>query len=109
MLPVAVPYVPGVKVTVNAAFCPATSVYGSVNPLMLNAFPLTLACVIVMLALPVLVRTTDAVPLLPNATLPKLTLLGFEESEPVAAAGVVAEATLEYELRFPAASVARTR
>lgn len=108
-LPVTAPYVPGVNVALNEVFCPAASMNGTDSPLMLNALPLTLVWDIVALALPVLLKTRGAVLLLPNATLPKLTLFGFEASEAVAAAGVVEEATLEYELRFPAASVARTR
>ena len=61
-----------------------------------------------MLLVPVFFSTTDCVLLLPNGTLPKFVLVGVMESVPVDCC-VFAVATMEYELTFPAASVALTR
>jgi hypothetical protein len=43
---------------------------------MVNPAPVRLACEIVTLAEPVFVRLTDAVPLVPTPTFPKLTAIG---------------------------------
>lgn len=51
-VPEEVPLVVGANFTLNVKLCPAASVVGSVNPLMLNAADETPACVIFTLAPP---------------------------------------------------------
>jgi hypothetical protein len=82
MLPLAPPAEDGVKLAESPTLWPALSVVGADNPAMAKPVPETLAEEIVMLAVPEFVRVMDCDPLLPTATLPKLTLVGLEESRP---------------------------
>ena len=82
MLPLAPPAEDGVKLAESATFWPALSVVGVGNPAMAKPEPETLAEEIVMLAVPEFVTVMDCDPLLPTATLPKLTLVGLAVSCP---------------------------
>src|ERR1700733_3177394 len=66
----AVPVVCGLKITLNAALCPAWIVMGSEIPLRSNCELLLLAALMVTFA-PLAVRVPEAEPLAPTATLPK--------------------------------------
>jgi hypothetical protein len=81
-LPAALPADCGAKVSVKLVPWPPARVTGSVSPLKLKPVPLAVACEIVTLAPPVLVRVAACCWLLPTATLPKSTLAGFIVSEP---------------------------
>jgi hypothetical protein len=83
----------GVKLTVKTAELPGTSVRGKVTPLNAKPVPLTVACVMLRLALPGLLTVTDWVLVMPTVTLPKLTLVGTTEiwgCTPVPASEIVA-------------------
>ena len=80
--PLAPPAEDGVKLAEKLTLWPALSVVGVDNPAMEKPVPETLAEEIVMLAVPEFVRAIDCDPLLPTATLPKLTLLGLAVSCP---------------------------
>jgi hypothetical protein len=82
MLPLAPPAEDGVKLAESPTLWPVLSVVGVDNPAMAKPEPETLAAEIVMLAVPELVRVMDCDPLLPTATLPKLTLVGLVVSCP---------------------------
>ena len=82
MLPLAPPAEDGVKLAESPTLWPALSVVGVDNPAMAKPEPETLAEEIVMLAVPEFVRVMDCDPLLPTATLPKLTLVGLAVSWP---------------------------
>ncbi len=82
MLPLAPPVEDGVKLAESPTLWPALSVVGVDNPTMAKPEPDILAEEIVMLAVPEFVRVMDCDPLLPTATLPKLTLVGLAESCP---------------------------
>jgi hypothetical protein len=58
MLPLALPAELGVKVVPKVKLCPAVKVIGRLSPLMPNPAPVTLACVIVTLEPPELVRVS---------------------------------------------------
>jgi len=80
ILPLALPVVAGVNVTLKVAFCPTVKVSGSDGPLMLNPVPDTVAREIVVLDVPLPVSVTVWVLLLPTVTLPKVTLEGATPS-----------------------------
>jgi len=79
MLPEALPKEVGAKTALNAVLLPAEIVCGE-KPVILKPVPMTLPCEIVRLALPVFFRVIVCEPLLPAATLPKLTLDGVTVS-----------------------------
>jgi hypothetical protein len=76
--PLELPPVFGLKATVKVTLCPLFNVIGRLSPLRLNPVPLTFACEIVNAELPVLVKVSYFVCLLPTWTLPKLTLDGLD-------------------------------
>jgi hypothetical protein len=78
-LPVALLAAVGAKLTVNGLDCPGTRVSGRVSPLKAKPLPETVACDTLRLALPGLLSVTVCVFLIPNATLPKLTVDGTTE------------------------------
>jgi hypothetical protein len=82
MLPLAPPVEDGVKLAENPTLWPALSVVGVANPETANPEPDIPAEEIVMLPVPEFVRVMDCDPLLPTATLPKLTLVGLAVSWP---------------------------
>jgi len=71
-LPVTLPTAVGAKAIFNEAFCPAAKVRGSVSPLAVKPAPETLSCEMLTLELPVLLKVTVWLPLLPTFTFPKL-------------------------------------
>lgn len=75
-LPLAAPADVGANSTLNVALLPALMVSGTVRPLMLNVPDEMVACVIVRLAVPGLLRVTLNVELLSVVTVPKLTVEG---------------------------------
>jgi len=82
MLPLAPPAEGGVKLAEKLILWPALSVVGVDNPATAKPEPETLAEEIATLAVPEFVRVMDCDPLLPTATLPKLTLVGLAVSCP---------------------------
>lgn len=78
--PVKGPATVGSKVTSKEVFFPAGRVSGSESPLRLNPDPDRVACVMVMLPVPVLVSRTGRVLALLVITFPKLVLAGVAES-----------------------------
>lgn len=80
-VPVALPLVAGVNVTVNELVAPGFKVL-AVKPLSANPAPEALAAETETGAVPEFVSVTDAEALLPTRMLPKLTLDGFAESAP---------------------------
>src|SRR2546426_11831699 len=78
-LPDALPVAVGANCTLKVLDCPAARVRGKVSPLMLKPAPVKLACAMVKLAPPELVRVRFCTPVLPTSTLPKLTLAGVTE------------------------------
>lgn len=79
-LPVTLPAETGANATLNEVVCPAARVTGRPIEERLNPVPLTLTCEMVTLALPVLLRVTVCVALVPVVRLPKLKDVGFAES-----------------------------
>lgn len=71
ILPVTLPAVVGAKATVKEVDWPAASVRGSVRSVTLKPLPVTLSRDSERLPLPLLVRVTVCVDLLPVSTLPK--------------------------------------
>ena len=82
--PVALPATVGAKRTVSVAVCEGFSVAGVVIPLTEKPVPVVLTAEMCTAALPALVTTTCPLVLLPTATVPKLKLVGFALSRPVA-------------------------
>src|SRR6516225_12447010 len=76
-VPVKLPTADGAKLTLNAVLCPPVRVRGTTSPLVLKVVPLTLSPDTTTVSVPVLLRVTDCVLLLPLGTLPKATLLGL--------------------------------
>ncbi len=72
MLPPADPAEVGAKATPKVKLCPGDRVMGRFSPVTLKPLPVTLACVTVTLAPPVLVKVSGWVVLPPTCTLPKL-------------------------------------
>jgi hypothetical protein len=60
--------------------CPGANVSGKLNPLTLKPAPETVACEILKLVVPELVRVTVWLPAVPTVTFPKLRALGVIES-----------------------------
>src|SRR2546422_3078498 len=79
-VPDALPVVVGANCTLKVLDCPGGRVRGKVRPLMVKPAPVTLACAMVKLALPELVKVRFCTPLVPTSTLPKLTVAGVTES-----------------------------
>ena len=79
-MPPEVPVADGANFATNELVAPAARVSGSVTPLTLYAAPVILICETVILALPMLLTTTDFVDELPTATLPKSKEDGFKDS-----------------------------
>jgi hypothetical protein len=94
-LPLVAPAVVGANFTPNVAFCPAVNVSGVESPVTLNAAPVTVADETVTLAVPVFVKVTFVVPVLPTSKLPKLTEDGFAARLPCVPLPVSATVTVE--------------
>jgi hypothetical protein len=80
ILPVAAPAAVGVNVALNDVLCPAARVKGNESPLRLKPAPAILACVIVTSAVPLLLRETVLLLLLPTTTSPNAMLAGLAAS-----------------------------
>lgn len=83
----------GEKATLNVVFWPALIETGVVRPEMLNPVPVTVAELIVSVAVPPLVIVTGVVFVFPSVTFPKATEVGFAEicaCKPVPLSGIVA-------------------
>ena len=65
-LPFALPLDCGAKVVLNVALCPAARVKGKLSPVTLKPDPVAVACEIVRLDPPELVKVSDCVWLLPS-------------------------------------------
>src|SRR6266404_2462774 len=83
-VPFALPLTFGVNETLNTAFCPAGRVRGNAGPLTTRPDPTSADWKIVALDCPELLRTIDWAAVLPNWTLPKLTLEGLSGNCPLA-------------------------
>src|SRR5712691_8216459 len=79
-LPDTLPVVVGANCTLRVLDCPGGRVSGKVSPLTLKPAPVALACAMVKLAEPELVKMRFCKPVLPASTLPKLALGGVTES-----------------------------
>ncbi len=91
--PVTLPAAVGVNPALNVALAPAAIVCGTLRPVMLKPVPVTVACEIVALAVPVLFKVIVCEALFPVMTLPKAALDGVAEScgwTPVALSAMVA-------------------
>lgn len=66
MVPEAAPLAVGANFAVNVVLCPALSVRGRFNPLILNPEPVTEAAEMVRLVPPLFVKVSDCVLLLPT-------------------------------------------
>jgi hypothetical protein len=82
--PVIAPVTLGVKTTPNVTLCPAPRIEGRAKLLAVNIALDMLACEIVTLVVPVLVRVSFKVCEVPGKTLPKLRLVGEAEIWPAA-------------------------
>jgi hypothetical protein len=78
-LPVTLPAVEGVKLTVMAPALPAGTVMGKAKFTVPKPRPITFAAVMVSAAFPAFETVTDCFPLLPTVTVPKARLLGKTE------------------------------
>jgi hypothetical protein len=76
ILPLALPTDVGENFVMKLILCPGGILCPAGDPVIVNPAPVTLACEIITLADPVFVRLTDAVPLVPTPTFPKLTANG---------------------------------
>jgi hypothetical protein len=85
-VPFVLPLTVGVNETLNTACCPAGSASGKAGPLTTNPAPTSAAWETVVLDCPELLRTIDWAAVLPNWTLPKLTLEGLSANCPLAQA-----------------------
>jgi hypothetical protein len=81
-LPLSAPAVCGTKVTAKAALCPAANVNGRLRPLKLRPAPVVVNCDTVTLDPPEFESVMVALALLPTATLPKFTAVGFAINTP---------------------------
>ena len=104
-VPLAAPVDFGLKTTLNDVLWPAASVSGRVNPLMLNAAPVTGACVIVRLEPPALVSVSGLVWLVLTLTLPKLRLVGAALTCPGLGWGELPELNPWHPIMAPRASM----
>src|SRR3989442_979590 len=77
MLPDTLPVAVGANCTLKVLDCPAGRVSGKVSPLMLKPGPVAPPRATVRLALPVLVKVTACMLLLPTVTFPKAMLAGL--------------------------------
>jgi hypothetical protein len=77
MVPVAAPLVLGVKTTLKAVLWPAPRVTGVARPLIEKPGVLDVACAIVMLAAPVLVKVSVRLAVLPTWIFPKVRVAGL--------------------------------
>src|SRR5713226_7428130 len=78
--PVTLPAAVGVNPALNVVLAPAAIVCGTLRPVMLKPVPVTVACEIVALAVPVFFKVIVCEALFPVMTLPKLALDGVAES-----------------------------
>ena len=78
--PVTLPAAVGVNAALNVALAPAAIVCGTLRPVMLKPVPVTVACEIVALAVPVFFKVIVCEALFPVMTLPKAALDGVAES-----------------------------
>ncbi len=69
-LPLTAPAAVGAKFTLNVVLCPAVKLSGAVSPLAVKPAPETLSCEMLTLELPVLVRVTVLLLVLPRFTFP---------------------------------------
>ena len=83
-VPFALPLTFGVNETLNTVVCPAGRVRGNAGPLMTKPDPTSADWTIVALDCPELLTTIDWAAVLPNWTLPKLTLEGLIANCPLA-------------------------
>ena len=79
-LPVTLPALAGAKAALKLVLCPALRDSGTVRPVMLKPFPEGVACEMVTLAVPELIRVMVWELRVPTATSPKLALGGTTES-----------------------------
>jgi len=92
-LPVTLPVVVGANETLKVLLFPVVKVRGTTSPVMLKPVPVRLSPDTTTLVLPVLLRVTDCVLVVPVGTLPKATLLGVAVS--CDGTGTVTDASLE--------------
>jgi hypothetical protein len=85
-VPFVLPLTVGVNETLNTAFCPAGRASGKAGPLTTKPDPTSAAWETVVLDCPELLRAIDWTAVLPNWTLPKLTLEGLSANCPLAQA-----------------------
>ena len=78
--PLTLPVVLGVNAALKVVLAPAAIVAGIERPLIVKPVPVTFACEIVMLAVPLFFRLMVCELVLPVTTLPKLTLDGVGAS-----------------------------
>ena len=79
-VPVSLPAVAGLKITLNVMLCPTTRVSGVPDPLSVNPAPLSAICDIVTFVLPEFFTVTLWVDDVPVLTFPKLRLEVLNES-----------------------------
>jgi len=77
MLPDTIGTAVGKKATVIVVCCPAFTLNGSVYPLALKVAPVTVICVMLKVAVPVLEMIRDCDKAVPTTTFPKLMDVGF--------------------------------
>jgi hypothetical protein len=77
-------------------------------PITLNPAPVNVACEIATAAVPVLVKVTLCVVVLPTAILPKLKLVALAESMPAPGSPGVVFAALVYPAQLESQTIART-
>jgi hypothetical protein len=75
--PVTAPVAPGAKTALNVVFEPAGIVIGALRPVILNPVPVTVACEITRLAVPLFVKLIVCELLVPVETFPKPAVLGI--------------------------------
>src|SRR5271169_6146457 len=75
--PVTAPAAPGAKTALKVVFEPAGIVIGALRPVMLNPVPVTVACEITRLAVPLFVRLIVCELLVPVETFPKAAVTGI--------------------------------
>ena len=82
MIPLMAPAEWGAKLALKVTLCPAANERGRLKPLTLKSDPLAVACEIVTLEPPALVRVSDFVRVLPRWTEPKLKLGELTVNDP---------------------------
>ncbi len=93
ILPVTLPVAVGAKVALKVALWPAVRVRGRESPLMLKPAPVTVASETVRRRVPLFLRVTVLVLLLPTVTFPKARLVGLALSSLLAAASLARQKT----------------